>query len=142
MPALTAINLAEFIPRIFACDRKRALEVVQVHEHGATLRFHASACPSMRHTTLDEPALLQLVDGALLLALVGTFGASARSRACQLGLKLFEPVAPGDLIIEARVTRLEDGLGCGEASIRSADSGATYGMASGTYRIPRTGHAA
>lgn len=142
MPALTAFNLAEFIPSLFACDRKRALQVEAVHESGATLRFHASACSSMKGKALDEASILRLVDAALLLALVGSRGASARTQSSSVRMRMLETPPPGDLIIEARVTCLSGNLGCGEATIRSPGSDHIYGMATGSYRLPGTNRAA
>jgi acyl-coenzyme A thioesterase PaaI-like protein len=142
MPVLTALNLAEFIPSLFACDRKRALQVEAVHESGATLRFHASACCSGDGLPLDDGTLLRLVDAALLLALVGSRGASTRTQSTSIRMRMLETPPPGDLIIEARVTCLNGNLGCGEATLRSPDSEHIYAMATGSYRIPGTNRAA
>jgi len=138
MPALTAFNLAEFIPSLFACERKRALQVEAVHESGATLRFHAGACCSVQGVPLDEASLLRLIDAALLLALVGSRGASIRTQSTSVRMRMLESLPAGDLIIEARVTCLNGNLGCGEATIRSPGSHHIYGMATGSYRIPGT----
>jgi len=142
MPALTAFNLAEFIPSLFACERKRALQVEAVHESGATLRFDAGACCSVQGVPLDESSLLRLIDAALLLALVGSRGASIRTQSTSVRMRMLESLPAGDLIIEARVTCLNGNLGCGEATIRSPGSPHIYGMATGSYRIPGTHRAA
>jgi hypothetical protein len=136
MTALTAPALTDVIPRICGCTSSRALQVQELDEHRALVRFHAAACPDLGDQPVSHDRMLELADVALYLLLVGGCGASTRTRASTVQLRSYETPAAGDLMLEARMMPVDTELSHGVVLVREAATGRLVGHGSGTYRIP------
>ena len=129
--------------------RRLTTEFPQVFGPGGSMRIETAAPMSARirlavaarhlrpGNTVSGPAMFELADCALYVAVLATVGWVPLAATTSLTLNFLARPPVRDLIADCRLLRVGRTLAVGEASIRSDGDDALLAHATGTYVLPR-----
>ena len=138
-PAMTAAEIEtlmeEIFPAIFMGGRTFVIE--EVRPRGARLRLIASAQHIRPGGTIMGPAMFQLADYGLYVAILGTIGkAGASAVTTSLSINFLRRPPARDLIADVDLFKIGKRLIVGEVSISSAGEDDMVAHATATYAMP------
>jgi len=133
IPAITAFLRREF-PQLFIQG-----EMFSVTEIGAgTCRMRMAYHESQLRPggTISGPAMMQLADVSIWVALLGAIGAVPLAVTTNLSINFLRKPEPRALVSTCRMMKIGKSLAVGEASLTSEGSDEVVAHAVATYAIP------
>ena len=133
IPAITAFLRQEF-PQLFIQG-----EMFSVTEIGAgTCRMRMAYHESQLRPggTISGPAMMQLADVSIWVALLGAIGAVPLAVTTNLSINFLRKPEPRALVSTCRMMKIGKSLAVGEASLTSEGSDDVVAHAVATYAIP------
>ncbi|KAB2847164.1 MAG: PaaI family thioesterase [Hyphomicrobiaceae bacterium] len=138
-PAMTAAEIEklmqEIFPAIFMAGRSYVIE--DVRPRGARMRLIASAQHIRPGGTIMGPAMFQLADYGLYVAILGTIGKKGASAVTtSLSINFLRRPPARDLIADVDLFKIGKRLIVGEVSLYSEAESEMVAHATATYAIP------
>lgn len=130
---ITAFLTSEF-PQIDLPAGVYAIDAVT--PHAAILRLNASERHLRPGGTISGPAMMELADLAMYVALLGAIGPVALAVTTSLNINFLRKPAPGALLAHCRLIKLGRRLAVGDIALRSDGLDALVAHATATYAIP------
>ncbi len=122
-------------PQAFARDQPLRIEAAGPMTARVRLPYHERYLRP--GGTISGPAMFELADCALYIAVLATIGWVPLAATTGLTLNFLLRPAPRDLIADCRLFRVGRTLAFGEVSLRSEGAEAVVAHATGTYVIPQ-----
>ena len=121
-------------PQIHASGRVYSID--EVRRHGAVLRLMAGERHLRPGGTISGPAMMELADLAMYVALLAAIGPVALAVTTSLNINFLRKPAPGALLADCRLMKLGKRLAVGEISLTSEGATDLVAHATATYAIP------
>lgn len=131
--ALTAFLSQEF-PQIRLGDD--GYEIDELRPRAARMRLHASERHLRPGGTISGPAMMELADLTMYVALLAAIGPVALAVTTSLNINFLKKPRPGPLLAECRLIKLGKRLAVGDISLRSQGVEDLVAHATATYAIP------
>lgn len=131
-------DLSTFLAREFpqAFGPQGAHRVEAVGPGTARVRLTASERHLRPGGTVSGPAMMELADAAIYVAILGAIGPKALAVTTNLSINFLRKPAPGDIIADCRLLKLGKRLAVAEAEIRAEGSEEMVAHCVATYSIP------
>lgn len=135
---MTATELEEFLAREFpqAFGPGRPHKVESVGPGTALVRLQAGYDQLRPGGTVSGPAMMQLADGAIYVAILAALGPVALAVTTNLSINFLKKPEPGDILAECRLLKVGKRLVIGEASLRSERDSDLVAHCVATYSVP------
>lgn len=135
-PTVSQASLQQALSELFApWVQALGLQVEAVSGGEVTLRLPHSDQLSRVGGMLCGQAMMAAADTAMVLALIGHFGAFRPCTTVQLSSTFLKPLSKQDALVTARVLRAGKSMAFGEIDLRGAEDGKSAFRASTTYAL-------
>jgi uncharacterized protein (TIGR00369 family) len=130
---VTAFLAREF-PQGFGPGRPHRIEAVGPNT--ARVRFRAGEEHLRPGGTVSGPAMMELADATMYVAVLAAIGPVALAVTTQFSINFLRKPEPGDLVAECKILKLGKRLAVGEVTLRPAQGGNLVAHCVATYSIP------
>ncbi len=135
-PAPSLASLQQALRDVFApWVQQLDLQVLACSKDEVTLRLPQQDQLARMGGMLCGQAMMAAADTAMVLALIGHFGAFRPCTTVQLSSSFLKPLSGQDALVTARVLRVGKSLAFGEIALCGADDGKNVFRASTTYAL-------
>lgn len=121
-------------PQIHLSGRVYFIE--EVDARMARMRLDAGERHLRPGGTVSGPAMMELTDLTMYVALLGAIGPVALAVTTSLNINFLRKPLPGSLLAECRLIKLGKRLAVGDIALRSAGKDELVAHATATYAIP------
>lgn len=132
---MTADEVAAFLDEVFPQSTGRFVIEDVAHGH-ARVRMPVDESHLRPGETISGPSMFWLADCAFYVAVLASIGREAQAVTTNLSINFLRRPRLGDLVGEARITKLGRRLASGDVLISPAEGGAPVAQALVTYALP------
>jgi uncharacterized protein (TIGR00369 family) len=126
--------LAKEFPQAFGKGRPHSVE--SVGPGTAVVRLQAGHEQLRPGGTVSGPAMMQLADAAIYVAILAAIGPVALAVTTNLSINFLKKPEPGDLLADCRLLKVGKRLVIGEASLRAERDDDLVAHCVATYSVP------
>jgi uncharacterized protein (TIGR00369 family) len=137
MPAMTAVELEQFLYSHFPDSAHRAFKIERVDDMFAQVRMLYNPRHLRPGGTISGPSLMMLSDTAMYMAVLGMIGPVAMAVTTNLNINFLRKPQKSDVIAECKLLKLGKRLAVGEVTMFSEGDREPVAHATVTYSIPQ-----